>query len=240
MKTHDTATRPPMQCIGHRGARGHAPENTLLSIDTALRLGVQAVEVDVQLHPSGELLLMHDLRVDRTTNGRGLLSELPLEKLRALDAGREQQIPTLAETLDLIEGRALLNLELKTWNGTGQAVARALRDAVSAGYPAELFVVTSFHLPELYEFKQAAPEIAVGVLYCGVPLEWAGLAAELEAVSLNVSDEFVDERLVVDAHARGLQLNVYTVNHPEDIALMRALGVDAVFSDYPERVLGSK
>lgn len=229
--------RKALQCIGHRGAAGHAPENTLLSLDTALRLGAQAVEFDVQLHPSGELLVLHDLTVDRTTNGRGLFTELSLDALRALDAGGGQQIPTLQEALDLIEGRIRVNVELKSWNGTAQAVARVLREYLADGWPVERFLVSSFHLPELYEFKQAAPEIPIGVLYCGVPLEWAGLAGELDAASLNISAEFVDERLVADAHARDLELNVYTVNEPAEIAAMRALGVDAVFSDYPDRVL---
>lgn len=233
----NTALKKGLYCIGHRGAAGHAPENTLLSLDTAMRLGAHAVEIDVQLHPSGELLVLHDLTVDRTTNGRGRLAELPLETLRALDAGRGQQIPTLQEALDLIEGRVAVNVELKSWNGTAAAVARVLREYVAGGWPLEQLVVSSFHLPELYEFKQAAAEIAVGVLYCGVPLDWAGLAAELEAVSLNLSNEFVDERLVADAHARGLGVNVYTVNDPAELTLMRQLGVDGVFSDYPDRAL---
>lgn len=226
-----------LYCIGHRGARGHAPENTLLSFDTAIRMGVDAVELDVQLHPSGELLVLHDLRVDRTTNGQGLLSDLPLDAARKLDAGGGQQIPTLAEVLDLVESRVTVNVELKTWGGTALAVAQTLRNYIAEGWPAERFIVSSFHLPELYEFKQAAPEIPVGALYCGVPLDWAGIALELGAASLNISGEFVDRQLIADAHARGLKLNVYTVNHPGDIALMRDWGVDGVFSDFPDRVL---
>jgi glycerophosphoryl diester phosphodiesterase len=228
-----------LRSIGHRGAAGHAPENTLLSIDTALRLGVHAIEIDVQRHPSGELLILHDLTLDRTTSGRGLMATQSLDALRQLDAGQGQQIPTLGEVLDLIEGRVTLNLELKSWDGTAAAVARVLREHVAAGWPADLFQVSSFHLPELYEFKQAAPEIPIGVLYCGVPLDWAGLAAELDAASLDISAEFVDARLIADAHARGLALNVYTVNAPEEIALLAELGVDAIYSDFPERVLAA-
>jgi glycerophosphoryl diester phosphodiesterase len=232
--------KPALRSIGHRGAAGHAPENTLLSIDTALRLGAQAVEIDVQRHPSGELLLLHDLTLERTTSGRGLMSAMSLPALRQLDAGQGQQIPTLEEALDLVEGKAILDLELKSWDGTAHAVARVLREHVAAGWPPELFLVSSFHLPELYEFKQAAPEVPIGVLYCGVPLDWAGLAAELDAVSLNISAEFVDERLIADAHARGLEINVYTVNDPVHIAALAALGVDGIFSDYPERVLAAQ
>lgn len=224
-------------CIGHRGARGHAPENTLLSIDRAIQMGAPWIEVDVQRHPSGELLLLHDLRVDRTTNGKGRLEDLDVAALRALDAGQGQQIPTLDEALDLVEQRCGVNLELKTWNGCAAAVAQVLRERIAEGWPAEKFLVSSFHLPELWEFKQLLPEVPIGVLYCGVPLDWAGIATELEAAVLSVSDEFVDAKLVADAHARGLKLYVYTVNHPEEIARMRALGVDGLFTDYPDRVL---
>jgi glycerophosphoryl diester phosphodiesterase len=223
-------------CIGHRGARGHAPENTLLSIDTAMCLGAHWVECDVQWH-QGELLLMHDLRLERTTSGQGRLDEQSLSYLRGLDAGQGQQIPTLQETLALIDQRIGLNVELKTWNGTGGAVARVLREAVAQGWPLEKLQVSSFHLPALYEFHDLAPEIPIGVLLCGVPLDWAGCAVELGASTLNLSDEFVDPRLVADAHARGLKVYVYTVNHPDEIARMKALGVDGVFTDYPERAL---
>lgn len=223
-------------CIGHRGARGHAPENTLLGIDTAMCLGAHWVECDVQLH-QGELLLMHDLRLERTTNGQGRLDQHSLTALRGLDAGQGQQIPTLQEALALIDQRIGLNVELKTWNGTGAAVARALREATAQGWPLEKLLVSSFHLPELYEFHDLAPEIPIGVLLCGVPLDWAGCAVELGASTLNLSDEFVDARIIADAHARGLKVYVYTVNHPDEIARMKALGVDGAFTDYPERAL---
>ncbi|SFF57291.1 glycerophosphoryl diester phosphodiesterase [Fontimonas thermophila] len=222
--------------IGHRGACGHAPENTLLSIDTAIRLGAHYVEIDVQ-HHDGELWLMHDLTLDRTTNGKGLLTAHTAAALRRLDAGGGEIIPTLPEALDLIEQRVGVNIELKSWNGCAAAVAAVLRDYIADGWPAERFLVSSFHLPELWEFKQLLPEVPLGVLYCGVPLDWAGIATELGAVALNISAEFVDPRLIADAHARGLQLNVYTVNAPEELQQLRALGVDGVFTDYPERAL---
>lgn len=232
-------TNRPFTVIGHRGARGHAPENTLMGLDTGLRLGADWVEFDVQLH-QGELLLMHDLRLERTTNGQGRLSDHSLASLRNLDAGQGQQIPTLDEALNLIDQRIGVNIELKTWNGTGAAVAKVLREYISQGWPAEKILVSSFHLPELYEFRQLAPEIPVGVLVCGVPLDWAGVAVEIGASTLNLSDEFVDEQLVADAHARGLKVFVYTVNHPDEMARMKALGVDGIFTDYPDRAQAFK
>ncbi|MCX7070856.1 MAG: glycerophosphodiester phosphodiesterase family protein [Gammaproteobacteria bacterium] len=223
--------------IGHRGARGHAPENTLLAIDTGIALGAPWVEFDVQRHPSGALLVFHDLTLDRTTNGHGFLADQPLAALRALDAGGGQLIPTLQEVLDLVDQRVGVNIELKSAGGTAEAVAAVIRSQVEAGWPVEKFLVSSFHLPELWEFKQLAPEIPVGALLCGVPLDWAGCALELGAATLNLSSEFVDPRLIADAHAHGIKVYVYTVNDPVEMRLLRQMGVDGVFTDYPDRAL---
>lgn len=222
--------------FGHRGARALAPENTLLGLDTGIRHGADAVEFDVQLHPSGALLLFHDLRLERTTNGHGRLSDHAFEALRRLDAGRGQQIPTLEEALDLIEQRVMVNIELKTSDGTGEAVAGVLRQYLDAGWPAERFLVSSFHLPELWEFKQMLPSIPIGALVAGVPLDWAGSAIELGAASLNLSAEFVDARLVADAKAHDLKVYVYTVNEVEDLRSLQEMGVDGVFTDVPDRL----
>lgn len=223
--------------IGHRGARGHAPENTLLGIDTGIALGVPWVEFDVQLHPSGALLVFHDLTLDRTTNGSGFLADQPLAALRSLDAGAGQTIPTLQEVLDLVEQRVGVNIELKSAGGTAEAVAAVIRSYVDAGWPVDKFLVSSFHLPELWEFKQLAPEIPIGALLCGVPLDWAGCALELGAATLNLSSEFVDPRLVADAHAHGIKVYVYTVNDVAEMRLLRRMGVDGVFTDHPDRAL---
>ena len=223
--------------IAHRGARGHAPENTLLAIDKAIQLGADMVELDVQLHPSGALLVIHDLRLERTTNGRGRIEACSLDYIRSLDAGAGQQVPTLEEVLDLVDERVALNIELKTADGTADAVAGVLRTHLAEGWPAEKFLVSSFHLPELETFRQIAPEISIGVLLMGVPLDWASCAAELSAQALNISEEFADRNLIADAKARGLKVYAYTVNEREEMQRLRALGVDGVFTDYPERAL---
>lgn len=225
----------PLTVIGHRGARGHAPENTLLSLDTGIRLGADWLEFDVQL-ADGELWLMHDLTVDRTTSAHGVLTSMKTVQIRALDAGQGQPVPTLGDALDLIENRVGVNIELKTWNGTAHAVATQLREYIADGWPAERFLVSSFHHPELFEFRALLPEVPIAALVCGVPLDWAAGAYELGASVLAVSGEFVDERLVADAHQRGLLVYVYTVNDPDEMRRLRATGVDGVFSDYPDRV----
>ncbi len=227
---------PQPLLIGHRGARGLAPENTLLGLDTGIAQGCPMLEFDVQLHRTGELFLLHDLLLERTTNGRGLASQMPWEQLRSLDAGSGQLIPTLDEALDLIDGRAIANIEIKTWDGTADAVARLLAERLSAGLNPEQLLVSSFHLPELYEFKQRMPQVPVGALFCGVPLDYAAVASELEAVAVNLSAEFVDARFVADAQSRGMKTYVYTVNTVDEYRWLERMGVDGVFTDYPDRL----
>lgn len=230
-----TSTKPFL-CIGHRGARGHQPENTLLSIDTGIRLGADMVEFDVQ-RCGDELVVIHDPRLERTTNGKGRIDAVSFEYLRSLDAGKGQQIPTLREVLNLIEARVSVNIEIKSADGTAAAIAEAIREALGDGWNASQFLVSSFHLPELYEFRQIAPGIPVAALVCGVPLDWAACATELGAQALNISAEFADRRLIEDAQSRGLKVFAYTVNHEQDIAFLRDAGLDGVFTDYPDRVV---
>lgn len=220
--------------LAHRGARGHAPENTLAAFDRALALGAKWIELDVQLH-DGQLWVFHDQRLERCTNGKGWLVDHPAAALRALDAGGGQRIPFLHEVLQHLRGRVNLNIELKTADGTGAAVAAALRTAFASGWQPEQFLVSSFHLPELRDFRQRIPEVARGVLLCGVPLDLAAAASQLGAQVVSLDRDFADPALIADAQGRGMKVFVFTVNEREDIARFRAAGIDGVFTDFPER-----
>lgn len=222
--------------IGHRGARGLAPENTLKAMDAGIAAGCTWLEFDVQLHPEGHLFVLHDLTLDRTTNGKGLASDCAWDALRALDAGQGERLPTLDEVLDRVGQRARLNIEIKTWAGTGVAVAECLRVRLAAGWQATQFMVSSFHLPELQTFKQQLSAVPVAVLLCGVPLDGASCASVLGAAALNQSAEFVDAALVADAKARGLAVNVYTVNDAAEYLRLASLGIDGVFTDVPDQL----
>lgn len=221
--------------LGHRGARGHAPENTLQALDAGIRLGAQWLEIDVQLHPEGALLLLHDLTLDRTTTGRGSLAGTPLAIVRELDAGNGQQIPTLQEALECVDKRAGINIELKHGRNLARSVVSALQPYLAAGWPLERLLVSSFHLPELMELKNLAPELPVAPLIYGVPWDWATCVERLDAAALSVSQEFLEPRLIADVHEQGRLVFVYTVNDQEQMKSLRKLGVDGVFTDYPER-----
>ena len=224
-------------CFGHRGARGHEPENTVRSVHRARELGADGIEVDVYF-VDGQLVVIHDDTLERTTNGRGRVMEKSFAYLRSLDAGLGEQIPTMAEIFDAVNRHAVINVELKGPH-TAAPVAALIGEYVKHhGWSFDDFLVSSFDHAQIRETKRLCPEIRIGALIDKTSRGLAKFAEELSAWSLHASKRCVTPRLVADAHHRGLKLFVYTVNEPKDIAAMRALGVDGVFSDFPERVVG--
>ena len=227
--------KPPLLCIGHRGAMGHEPENTLSSIRKALELGAPCMEVDVY-YVDGHIVVFHDDRLERMTNGTGYLREQSFNDLRSLDVGDGQRIPTLEEVCELIDSQANLNIELKGPD-TAVPVAELLSELISNGWDKNRFLVSSFHHRELLEMKRLNPDIKLGALVRGIPVDGSRFAEDLGAFSVHPSLDFIDQSFVDDAHNRGLKVYVYAVDHPEDIAKMQALSVDGVFTGFPERVL---
>ena len=222
-------------CIGHRGAMGHAPENTLSSIRKALALGTPCLEVDVY-SVDGHLVVFHDNRLERTTNGTGYLLDQKFDDLRKLDAGNGEKIPTLKEAFEAINLNAGVNIELK-----GPDIANPVVNFIAkmrkSGWNDDLVLVSSFNHRELSLVNKLDPRIKLGAMMVGLPMDDAAFAESLGAYSVHLSIEFIDRRFVKDAHARNLRVFVFTVDHPEDINKMRELGVDGVFTNYPERVL---
>ena len=220
-----------MICIGHRGASGYAPENTLEAFELAISMHSPWVELDVYA-VEDELLVIHDDTLERTTNGRGRVMQTPLAALRSLDAGKGQQIPTLSKVIELIDHRAGINIELKGEH-TALPVNRLLADYRERGWHADEFILSSFDHREL---GRADPAYRRGVLFGRASKDYFKQTTALDAYSLNLSLRLVQPALVEEAHRRGLKVFVYTVNEVEDIERMRAMGVDGIFCNYPDRV----
>jgi glycerophosphoryl diester phosphodiesterase len=223
--------------IGHRGAMGHQPENTLASFQKALDLKVDAIELDVYKCKTGELVVIHDDRLERTTNGKGYTEEHTLCELKKLDAGNGNVIPTLNEALDLMDNQVLVNIELKGEN-TAEEVAKVIRNYVNnKNWNSDNFLVSSFDQPELNKFKIDYPEINIGVLLEGIPLDYSKIAVNMNAYSIHLSINFINQKFIDDAQKNKLKVYVYTVNENDDILKMRKMGVDGVFCNFPERLL---
>ncbi len=222
-------------CIGHRGAMGHAPENTLLSFKKALELGAHCVEADVY-YVDHRLVVFHDDRLERTTNGSGYLLDHDFDYLRSLDAGDGERIPTLGELFETVNLKAGVNIELKG-PGTARPVVEFIAAQRKCGGRDDLILVSSFNHSRLEAVRRMDPRIRLGVLIAGPPGDAAAVAAALGAYSVHLSLAVVDRTFIEDAHFRGLRVFVFTVNEAEDIYRMESLGVGGVFTNYPERVL---
>ena len=217
--------------IGHRGAAGLVPENTLASFAHAVRLGVDAVELDVHLSADGHLVVIHDERLERTTNGNGKVADAPLAALRMLDAGAGERVPTLEEVLEAVPGHVAVNIELKG-PGTAPPVARAV---AARKRP---LLVSAFDHGELARFHDLCPNIPCAPLLGRWRQGMLDTARALGAWSVNLADRIADRPTVNAIRANGCQCLVYTVNDAERASALRAMGVGGVFSDFPDRLLG--
>jgi glycerophosphoryl diester phosphodiesterase len=219
---------PPV-IIGHRGAAGLLPENTLPSFRRAFALGVHAVELDVHVI-EGRLIVLHDDTLDRTTNGVGPMARQSLAALRALDAGGGWPIPLLEEVLAALPPGTGINIELKGGD-TAEPVARLL-----AGFPGADVLVSSFDHAELARFKAASAGTRVAPLFHDWVDEAWNIAADLDAWAINLWQKIATPDRLATARERGLASFVYTVNQLETARKLIEAGATGVFTDYPDRV----
>jgi glycerophosphoryl diester phosphodiesterase len=225
--------------FAHRGASGRAPENTLLAFRYAFELGADAIECDVRLSADGAPVILHDATLDRTTNGRGAVAALSLEALRQFDAGAGERIPTLQEVLDLCrEAQKLVNLEVKAESPTqALAIARVVGQIVEQGRHQARTLVSSFWLPAIAALKRAHPTIHTATLHSGLRWRFFSMlraARESGASAIHPHSVLVSRRRVEEAHAAGLEVNVWTVDSPKTMLRLLSWEVDGIMTNYPE------
>jgi glycerophosphoryl diester phosphodiesterase len=228
--TKESPTRTILR-IGHRGACGHAPENTLASIEQAIVLRCALTEVDIQRTSDDELVLLHDERVDRTTNGRGRVADLTLPDIRTLDADGGESPPTLDDVLKAASGRIGLILELKT-GGSAYDVCAIVR---GSGFTQPV-IYASFLQEELQHVRRADPDAQTMILFTRLPTNPGALAARLHATHVGLRLDTVTEPLVNALHDQSLIVFAYTANQPAQVRKMKMLGVDGIISDFPDLV----
>ena len=222
--------------IGHRGAKAHLPENTLASFQYALDMGVNGLELDVHVCSTGELVVIHDFTVDRTTNGSGEVHKMTLAELKALTVEGEHTIPTLEEVLDLAGKKCFLNIELKGRHTAVPVSELMERYIAEKGFTYNDFIVSSFQREELMVMRDINPNIHLGILtQASVTQAWRW-AEEFSAKAIHPHFSLLTESNVKKAQQAGYKVYTWTVNEPEDIERMKLYEVDGIMSDYPERL----
>jgi glycerophosphoryl diester phosphodiesterase len=235
------------QIFAHRGARRAAPENTLPAFSAALDMGAAGIELDVHLSADGQLVVIHDFSVDKTTDGHGLVTQMSTAELRRLDAGSHfspafagTRIPTLEEVLDLVGSRCRINIEIKSMDIYARDASEAVAAIIRQRSLYEQVIVSSFNPISLIKLRHLDPAIALGVLYDGeMPAffrrVWAGPPILPEAQ--HPHHRLIDAAYMAWAQGIGVQVNTWTVNEPEEARRLAALGVTTLITDAPDVLL---
>lgn len=238
--------------IGHRGNSSSAPANTIESMRQAIELGVDMIELDVRMSKDGIPVLIHNDTVDETTNGRGAVSSFTLAQLKELDAGSwkdkryaNEKIPTLAEALEFAKGKVYLSLDLKDES----VIVQMINDIHNANM-SDSIVICGCHEPQAKQIWDVDKNITVLFNTDSHLEEKAKQEDKSEFINqyiyracrerfsvLNVSYKFVNEELVYKAHLRGLSVWAWTVDNIDDMIRLIDLGVDAIYSNYPKKLL---
>jgi len=232
--------------IAHRGFSGRAPENTLAAISEAIAIGADMAEIDVTLTADERVVVIHDETLDRTTNGVGKVADHNFDAIRGLDAGlwfasqfAGEKVPTLGEVLDTTKGRILLNVEIKTEavdRGISDKVAVAIRDRGMA----DQVVVSSFSPTALEQMHRVAPEIRTAVLYNPElqrgedPVE---IVHGLGASAFNIRGSRLKAKMLRSCREHGIPVGVYTVDKPKKMKRWVKKGIDAIFTNHPDRLI---
>lgn len=233
--------------IGHRGAKHHAPENTLAGLRAARRLGVEWVEFDVMLTADGVPVLMHDETLLRTAGLDRPLGETTLAEVRALDAGgwfgeafRGEPLPTLEEALACLAEEGLgANVEIKPAKGRSRETAKATVELLLAAWPASLPppLISSFQIAALEVARDLAPDLPRGLLVEALPEDWAATAARLACRSVHPWYKPLKAPQLAAIRAAGYAVAVYTVNDPARGRELFAWGADSLITDDPPALL---
>lgn len=229
----------------HRGASAYAPENTLPAFEMAEQMGADGVELDVQLTADGEVVVIHDETLDRTTNGTGAIAQLTLAEIRRFEAANGMPeyagttVPTLDEVFEaLAPGRMTINVELKNLFEFYPGIERAVLDLIAAHDLSDRVLISSFNHYSLKTVQQIDRELPLALLFSdGIYLPWE-YAVEFGAKAIHPHYGFLRiPGLVEYAHAAGVAVNIWTVNEVADLGRVIGAGVDAVITNFPDRAL---
>ncbi|WP_242084378.1 glycerophosphodiester phosphodiesterase [Aestuariivivens sediminis] len=222
--------------MGHRGAMAYVAENTLESIEKALKYGIDGVEVDVHLCKSGELVVFHDFTLDRMTDGHGAISKRSLKELKHLKVNGKYSIPTLDEVLDLVGKNHVVNIELKGKNTASKTCETIQYYIKTKGWKYSNFLVSSFQHHELEDLFKRDKTIPLGVLTKANVVEAIEFAETIHAVAIHPNFALLTYENVKYAQALGYKVITWTVNDKETIERMINYGVDGIISDNPDQL----
>lgn len=225
-----------MIIFAHRGASGYAPENTLAAMKKSIELGIKFIELDIH-SVEGELYIYHDRRLDDNSSGKGLIAQVTQKYLNTVLVD-EEPIPTLWEVMSYLSKHdCTVNIELKGMTCLAPFIAIYPQLLDTLNFSLDQLIISSFHHPFLQQFRLSFPAAYIAPLIEGVQLDNTYTAQLLNAYSINLSLSFINQEMINEAHSKGLKVFVYTVDHVDDVNMLFNMGVDGIFTNYPDRAL---
>ena len=222
--------------IGHRGAKGYEPENTLVSFQKALDMQADGIELDVHLSADGAIIAIHDETIDRTTNGKGFVNALSLCELKAFRINGTHEIPTLAAVFDLVNQDCFINIELKSYEATEKVVSLIEKYVAKKEWKYDRFLISSFDWNALQQVAFLNDKIPIGVL-TETDLNLAlAFAKFIQAKSIHPHFHLLTKENTSEMQKKGLQVFPWTVNEKEDIELIKSYNVNGIITDFPDRI----
>lgn len=221
--------------FAHRGFSARYPENTMLAFQKAAETGCNGIELDIHLTADRQIVILHDEEVDRTTNGHGLVKDMTLAELQALDAGRGEKIPTLGEYLDFVAGtRLLTNIELKNSIFWYEGMEAMVIDMLRRRGLQNRVLFSSFNHYSMARCKELAPEIDCGLLTWDWIIDAGAYARRCGMNALHPEYHNVTPAIADEIHINGIEINAYTVNDRAEIERLLGLGVSGIITNDPE------
>jgi glycerophosphoryl diester phosphodiesterase len=222
--------------IGHRGAAGLEPENTLVGFRKAIALHVDRIELDVHLSSDGEIMVIHDETIDRTTDGKGCVNQFSLPELKRFKINKKYKIPTLKEVLNVVNQRCAVNIELKSHETTDRVVDLIENYISEKKWNYSQFIVSSFDWNALQQVVFLNPEIQIGVL-TETDLDLAlAFAKFIKAKSIHPYFNLLTAENTAKIQKEGFEVFPWTVNEPEDIKRIKNYNVNGIITDFPDRL----
>lgn len=226
----------PVLTIAHRGASGYEPENTLIAFEKAINLNADGIELDVHLSADGKLIVIHDEKIDRTTNGKGAVNKKSLKELKTFRIENSQEIPTLIEVFHLVNKRCFINIELKGV-GTAKTVVELIQEYISdKNWNHTHFLVSSFDWKMLEEVHLLDPKIRIGVLTEKSIEDALIFAKKTKAFSIHPDYKLLSKENVALMKQNHFEVYPWTVNSKEEIQNIKLFNVNGIISNFPDKL----
>lgn len=234
-----------MKIFAHRGSSGTYPENTSIAFQNAAKLPIAGVELDVQLTKDGEIVVIHDETIDRTSNGQGFVKDMTFEQLQTYDFGIKfakkfagEKIPLLADVLDLYASTDhIINIELKTnvirYEGIEKKVVALIREKALENR----VIISSFNHDSLRVVKEIDPSLQTAALTMKEIQDSFHFLQKLGANALHISNRKIRKPATRKLIAQGVLVRVFTINKPRQARRLKKVGVDAIFTDFPKKMI---